>query len=168
MKSSRPWRPAVAPVRGRVIPTLIALVLTVLTAATATAQPQPTTPQPPPHFAITNARIVPVSGPVLESGTIVVRDGVIRAVGVGSSVPGDAWVLDGSGLTVYPGLIDAFGHPGSPRSSGEEARPAGRISRTPGVPEDRPATFTWRSAADELDASDPRIAAGARRATRRR
>jgi imidazolonepropionase-like amidohydrolase len=59
-------------------------------------------------FAITNARIIPVSGAPIEKGTIVIRRGIIEAVGTGVTVPGDARVLDASGLTVYPGLIDAF------------------------------------------------------------
>lgn len=57
--------------------------------------------------AITNARIVTVSGAVVERGTIVVRDGLIQAVGANVAVPADARVIDGSGLTVYPGFFDA-------------------------------------------------------------
>src|SRR5207237_105075 len=55
-----------------------------------------------------NARIVPVSGPVIAKGTLVVRDGLIAAVGANVAVPADARVVDGAGLTVYPGLIDAY------------------------------------------------------------
>jgi imidazolonepropionase-like amidohydrolase len=58
-------------------------------------------------YAITNARIVTVSGAVIEKGTLVIRDGLITAVGANATVPADARVIDGSGLTVYPGLIDA-------------------------------------------------------------
>src|SRR5215213_8621258 len=58
-------------------------------------------------YAITNARIVPVSGPVIERGTVVIRDGLINAVGAQVSAPADARIIDGTGLTVYPGLIDA-------------------------------------------------------------
>ena len=50
-------------------------------------------------FAITNARIVPVSGPAIDRGTIVVSHGVISAVGTTVQVPADAWVIDGKGLT---------------------------------------------------------------------
>ena len=57
-------------------------------------------------LAITNARIVTVSGPVIPRGTIVVRDGKIAAVGAGVSVPGGARVIDARGGTVYPGLIE--------------------------------------------------------------
>lgn len=59
-------------------------------------------------YAVTNARIVTVSGPTIEKGTVVVRDGLIAAVGADAKVPTDAQVFDGTGLTVYPGFIDAL------------------------------------------------------------
>lgn len=59
-------------------------------------------------YAITNARIVTVSGATIERGTVVVRDGLIEAVGQGVNAPADAQVFDGAGLTVYPGLVDAL------------------------------------------------------------
>jgi len=58
-------------------------------------------------FAIRNARIVTVSGPDIENGTVVIRDGKIEAVGANVSVPAGAQTLDGTGLSVYPGMIDA-------------------------------------------------------------
>lgn len=63
----------------------------------------------PSTWAITNAKLVPVSAPVIEKGTIVVRDGLIVALGANVALPADARVVDGTGLTVYPGLFDAFG-----------------------------------------------------------
>src|SRR5919199_1532456 len=59
-------------------------------------------------YAITNARIVTVSGPVIERGTVVVRNGLIAAAGANVNAPPDARVIDGTGLTVYPGLIDSY------------------------------------------------------------
>jgi imidazolonepropionase-like amidohydrolase len=59
-------------------------------------------------YAITNARIVTVSGPIVERGTVVIRNGLIAAAGANISVPPDARVIDGAGLTVYPGLIDSY------------------------------------------------------------
>lgn len=58
-------------------------------------------------FAIRGARIVTVSGPVIEKGNVVIRDGKIAAVGLDATIPKDAEVIDGSGLTVFPGMIDA-------------------------------------------------------------
>jgi imidazolonepropionase-like amidohydrolase len=58
-------------------------------------------------FAIRNARIVTVSGETIENGTVVIRDGKIAAVGATATVPGGAETIDGKGLSVYPGMIDA-------------------------------------------------------------
>ena len=58
-------------------------------------------------YAIRNARIVTVSGADIENGTIVIRDGKIEAVGANVSVPAGAQTIDGRGLSVYPGMIDA-------------------------------------------------------------
>ena len=57
-------------------------------------------------YAIRGARLVTAAGAPIESGTLVIRGGVIEAVGVNAAVPADADVIDGKGLTVYPGLID--------------------------------------------------------------
>src|SRR6266536_2742080 len=57
-------------------------------------------------YAIRGARIVIGSGAPIESGTVVMRRGVIDAVGASATIPSDAEVIDGTGLTVYPGLID--------------------------------------------------------------
>src|SRR5688572_9146673 len=59
-------------------------------------------------YAITNARIVTVSGPTIERGTVVIRNGLIVAVGANVNAPRDARIIDGGGLTVYPGLIDSY------------------------------------------------------------
>ena len=78
----------------------------------------------PATYAITNARLVPVSGPVIANGTIVVRDGLIAAVGANIAVPSDARVIDGTGLTVYPGLFDSYGSIGlaAPAAAGAGGR----------------------------------------------
>ncbi len=113
----------------------------------------------PRYFAIRGARVVPVSGPAMDEATIVVARGVIVAVAKDAAIPADAWVIEGKGLTVYPGLLDAFtdvGLPppapapaaeGAPRRTGEGAR----------GPEDRPNSTPWRNAADEVSLSDKRI-----------
>ena len=71
-------------------------------------------------YAIRNAKIVTVSGATIERGTVVVRGGLIEAVGADARVPADAQIFDGTGLTVYPGFIDALTNLGVPAP----ARPA--------------------------------------------
>jgi len=60
-------------------------------------------------WAVKDCRIVTQAGPPIEKGTVVIRDGLIEAVGAKVAVPADAEVIDGSELTVYPGLIDPLG-----------------------------------------------------------
>src|SRR5438477_13082977 len=63
----------------------------------------------PAVYALTNVRIVPEPGRLIEKGSIVIRDGVIEAVGAETKPPADARIIDLAGKTVYAGLIDAFG-----------------------------------------------------------
>jgi hypothetical protein len=123
-------------------------------------------------LAIHNARIVPVNGPAIAKGTIVVRNGLIESVGADVNVPADAWVLEGEGLTVYPGLIDGLStiglpdqappppaRPGAPAAT-PPAAPAGPpASTTPPArgPEDRPSTYSWQRAADMIKTTDRRL-----------
>lgn len=58
-------------------------------------------------YAIRGARIVTVSGATIENGTIVIENGKITAVGANVTVPNGAETVDGAGLSVYPGMIDA-------------------------------------------------------------
>ena len=58
-------------------------------------------------FVIRNAHIVTVSGADIDNGSIVIRDGKIEAVGTSVNVPAGAQSIDGHGLSVYPGMIDA-------------------------------------------------------------
>jgi hypothetical protein len=112
----------------------------------------------PSGIAIRNARVVTVSSGVLPKATVLIRDGLIEAVGPDLTVPADAWVIEAEGMTVYPGLVDALS------TLGQETRPAG----APGAPnapppppargpEDRPRTFSWERVADRLRAADPRV-----------
>lgn len=80
-------------------------------AAACGGQPEPVEPTPG-LTAFTGARLIIGDGATVESGTIVVRDGVIEAVGASDAVvpPGDAATVDLAGRTVTPGLINAHGH----------------------------------------------------------
>ena len=59
------------------------------------------------YHALVGARVVTAPGQVLTNATVVVRNGVITAVGAALSAPAGARVWDMKGLTVYPGFIDA-------------------------------------------------------------
>ena len=88
-------------------------------------------------YAISNARIVTVSGAAIERGTVVIRDGLIEAVGANITPPADAKVFDANGATVYPGFFDAgtnLGLPGPQRPAPGQSGPAGASAQpTPNV-----------------------------------
>ncbi len=139
---------------------LTAALVAALTSPSLAAQPQPTRPEGPPLLAIQGARVVTVSGATLEGATIVIDDGVIVAVGAGVSPPPGAWIVDGTGRTVYPGLFDAFTTLGHGRIGG--AAPTRRSAdqeydRHSWGPEDRPGTTPWLSGAESIDAGDDRF-----------
>jgi imidazolonepropionase-like amidohydrolase len=58
-------------------------------------------------YLIRNATIVPVVGARIANGAVLIRDGRIEAVGAAVEAPAGATVIDGTGLSVYPGLIDS-------------------------------------------------------------
>ncbi|HEY0969590.1 MAG TPA: amidohydrolase family protein [Gemmatimonadales bacterium] len=96
----------------RALATGAALAAALVSAAPAALQAQLGSYNPPPGpagvYAIRNARIVTVSGPVIERGTVVIgADGRIQAVGASVAVPEGAQTIDATGLSVYPGMMDA-------------------------------------------------------------
>ncbi|MCU0239824.1 MAG: amidohydrolase family protein, partial [Pyrinomonadaceae bacterium] len=82
-------------------------------------------------FAITNAKIVTVSGAEIAKGNVIIRDGLISEVGENAKIPADAKVFDATGLTVYPGLFDvntslalpAQSRPQGPPQAGGQPQP---------------------------------------------
>jgi hypothetical protein len=113
----------------------------------------------PQYFAIRGARVVPVAGPPIENATVVISRGIITAVGKDVAIPAEAWVIEGKGLTVYPGLVDSFTDVGIPAAAptGGEGGGSRRPQETSRGPQDRPGSTPWRSAADEVTLSDKRI-----------
>jgi hypothetical protein len=94
-------------------PRLWCFLLLTTTAVASAAAPDTRPPDglrdgTPQVHALVGGRIVLAPGHVIESGTLVVRDGTIVAVGADVATPADARVWDLKGKTIYPGLIDAF------------------------------------------------------------
>ncbi len=80
-------------------------------------------------WALTNARIETITKGTIERGTVVIRDGVIEAVGATVTVPADARVVDLSGKTIAPAFIDLTSSlglraPAQPAGGGRGAAPA--------------------------------------------
>jgi len=114
----------------------------------------------PDSYAVTGARILVGTGEVIDNGVLVVDDGLIVSVGgVGErlAVPQGAWVIDASGKTVYPGFIDALGNLGLGAKPQAEVAAPRREETIARGPEDRPGTYSFKAAADELTLSDDRV-----------
>jgi imidazolonepropionase-like amidohydrolase len=146
--------------RNTLVVALVAMCATMFLSVGANAQGGE-----PRDFAIRGAKVVPVSGPPMENATVLISHGLITAVGKDLSIPDEAWIIDGKGMVVYPGLFDAFTDVGlvpatPPPAGGENAGPRGRSQGERAMgPDDRPGSTAWRSSADEVSLADKRIEA---------
>jgi len=86
---------------------------------------QAQTPATSGTWALTNARIETVTKGRIDKGTIVIRNGIIEAVGANVTAPGDARVVDLAGRTVYPGFIDLTSSMGLPTPPQPQGGPGG-------------------------------------------
>ncbi len=106
-------------------------------------------------YFIQNAIVVQQPGTVLEMGGVIIRDGLIQAVGKNLTAPADAKVLEGDSLYVYAGFIDGLSNVGIPKPKEETGRPE---VKDPGNPTNAIAGIQpERSAADMVDASDKSV-----------
>ncbi|QEH34362.1 hypothetical protein OJF2_28990 [Aquisphaera giovannonii] len=100
------------PIRLAAAATACAMVLAVAVLGRAAADDDPAGGREgfPTAYAIKDAKIVAAVGKVFDPGTIVVRRGLIEAVGPSkdTAVPDDAEVIEGKGMVVYPGFLDLY------------------------------------------------------------
>ncbi len=128
-------RPGANPFRLLVLFCLVSLLPP---QASAQDTQEETVPRATQTIAIEGARIVQAPGQVIERGTVVMRDGLILAVGRDVAVPFDAARLDGDSLVVYAGFIDGLSHVGL-----EKPKEQGRVEvKDPGNPPDDVAGLT--------------------------
>lgn len=144
--------------------------LCLLFAAANLLLPSYTSAEVPSAIAIKDVRVITGSGTDLPKATVLLRHGLIEDVGTGLPIPADAWIIDGAGLTVYPGFIDGLSTwgipaaappPTPPRTGAPAAQPPPApvpVPRSHG-PEDRPQTYSFDRAADLVSPSDTRLEA---------
>lgn len=99
-------------------------------AQTSSTPPEDLREAPSRVHALTGARVVTAPGKAEENATIVLRDGLIEAVGAGLTPPPDARVWDLKGRTIYAGFIESDSGAGLPEEYRAVPR-AGRSSITP-------------------------------------
>ncbi len=85
----------------RPLPLFLLLLLTLTLPSLAAAQEKP--------IALKGGKLLTITHGTIENGVVVMQSGIITAVGAASSVsiPADAQIVDATGMTVYPGLIDS-------------------------------------------------------------
>ena len=115
-------------------------------------------------YAITGGTVHPASGPEIANGVVIIRDGLIAAVGANVAIPRDATTIDVKGAHVYPGLIDAqtslgFTAPAPRRGFGGGGGGGARRSE-PETPEPTPDFLAMRNAKISDDDADARRATG--------
>ncbi len=73
--------------------------------------------------AFTNAKIIPIAGPEIPSGVLVIEGARILAVGpTGTTqIPQNAKQIDASGKVIMPGLVDSHSHIGEPEGGDSSA-----------------------------------------------
>lgn len=98
---------------------LLSLCLLILGLPTVASAQDYEVPRVTDTYALENARVVQAPGQVLESATVVVRDGLIDAVGRDVEVPYDARRIEADSLVVYAGFIDGLSHAGVEMPEGE-------------------------------------------------
>lgn len=119
------------------------------------AQSDPTGKSSPTRtYAITNATIVQSPGKVIEGGTLVIKNGLITAVGTNVSIPDDAEEIDGTDLFIYPGFIDGMAYTGAKRPEAME-RPDNLF--TPNPPNDYAGITPELSVIGQIDTEENSI-----------
>ncbi|MBO6576512.1 MAG: amidohydrolase family protein [Rhodothermales bacterium] len=101
-------------------------------------------------LAITGATVVPAPGQVIENATLVIRDGIITAVGAGADIPWDARVVEADSMFLYAGFIDPLSYVGQepPRQGGGQQEP---VADRDNPPFDRAGLEPYRSVRNMLD-----------------
>lgn len=94
--------------------------------------------------AIRGGTVVTVSGATIPKGTVVIRGGLITAVGADIPIPADARIIDATGMTVYPGLFDAYSSLGLPAAA--PAQGGGRGGGAPAIQVVVPVTLPGQAA----------------------
>lgn len=103
-------------------------------------------------FALTKVQIIPRPGETIDNGIIIIKDGLIHAVGTNIDIPNDAKIIEADSMVAYAGFIDGLSHTGIPKPKPDNNRQ--RVEDPGNPPNDIAGVQPERSATDMLDPSD--------------
>lgn len=106
-------------------------------------------------YAIKNATIVQAPGKTIQNGSILIENGIIKAVGSSISIPADAWIVDADSMFVYAGFISGLSNIGVKKPEDKDERDDRKLT---GNPTDERAGITpGKSAREMLNVNDKSV-----------
>ncbi len=106
-------------------------------------------------YAIKNATIVQAPGKIIQNGTILIENGIIKAVGSNISIPTDAWIVNADSMFVYPGFISGLSNIGVAKPEEKDTKDDRKRTGTP--TDERAGITPGNSARNMLKANDKSI-----------
>jgi imidazolonepropionase-like amidohydrolase len=105
-------------------------------------------------YAITNVNIIQAPGRKVDMGTVVIKDGIIKAVGKGVAIPPEAIVVKADSMYVYAGFIDGLSRVGviKPKEENKE-----RVKDPGNPPPDRAGITPQTDVRTFLNATDKSV-----------
>ncbi|MEO6182814.1 MAG: amidohydrolase family protein, partial [Verrucomicrobiota bacterium] len=99
-----------------------------ITISAADLLPPGNRPLPLGVHALVGGKVVVNPGQMLDSATILIRDGLIEAVGTDLEIPADARVWEMKGMTVYAGFIDPYLSFGAKSGASSSSKPGSNLT----------------------------------------
>ncbi|WP_424961322.1 amidohydrolase family protein [Ekhidna sp.] len=106
-------------------------------------------------YAIKNATIVQAPGKTIQNGTILIENGIIKAVGSSIAVPADAWVVDADSMYVYAGFISGLSNIGVEKPKEEDQNDDRKLTGNPTY--ERAGITPGKSAREMLKSNDKSV-----------
>ncbi len=106
-------------------------------------------------YVIKNATIVQAPGKTIQYGTILIENGIIKAVGSNITIPADAWIVDADSMFVYAGFISGLSNIGVKKPEESEERDDRKLTGNPS--NERAGITPGNSAREMLNLSDKSV-----------
>ncbi|MEO9870796.1 amidohydrolase family protein [Ekhidna sp.] len=107
-------------------------------------------------YVIKNATIVQAPGKIIKNGTVLIENGIIKAVGSSVAIPADAWVVNADSMFVYAGFISGLSNIGVEKPKDKDRKDDRKLTGTPSY--ERAGITPGNTVRDMLKPSDKSVA----------